>query len=419
MNEESNVIRCRKDGLLIDIIKCKNCDYVKWCSSQRKRQETINQKNKLNEDKIKHIGVWLNKNSVLSISREHYAVIDKRNSFWSPKYVRTMMKYCWKDGVPDWFEDSTCKTYTEEWCEEHRQDCLKNFDINMSRFDGITQERFENVLNFLKSSAPLQKVDDLSLCNCSGIYIMVLNKYKQLYIGQAKNIKERIKHHWYAKKEFDRLLFGKVEQSIISIDSFGALDTTDIYILPMSIMNLNEAEKAFVNSINPIFLLNRVDGGELSVISVYNNILSTNDAKTKNHLLGTHDFVELPKKQKKKPIKEKYIKPVEIKIFSEDNQVPLESIAEQDIVCVRLGDDKYIGKVDGITKCFIEIIEYGKGDFLEIETQKTKKLENGYMSKKRFSKKSIQNISTVKEKVYNKNKVFYKVVSHKDLEVWE
>ena len=203
MNEESNVIRCRKDGLLISSLKCAKCDYIKWCSSQRKRQETIDQKNKSNIEKIKHIGIWLDKSDLLNISRDHYAIIDKRNSFWNKKYVSSMMSFLWKNGIPDRFEDSTCKTYTEEWCEEHRQDCLKNFDINMSRFDGITQERFENVLNFLKSSAPLQKVDDLSLCNCSGIYIMVLKKYRQLYIGQSKNIKERIKRHWYAKKEFE------------------------------------------------------------------------------------------------------------------------------------------------------------------------------------------------------------------------
>ena len=28
------------------------CDYIKWCSSQRKRQETIDQKNKSNIEKI-------------------------------------------------------------------------------------------------------------------------------------------------------------------------------------------------------------------------------------------------------------------------------------------------------------------------------------------------------------------------------
>ncbi len=60
--------------------------------------------------------------------------------------------------------------------------------------------------------------------------MLVLDEYKQVYIGQSTDIKSRILHHRSKKKPFDRLIFGSVENSILSIDSFGALDTTRIYI---------------------------------------------------------------------------------------------------------------------------------------------------------------------------------------------
>ena len=50
-----------------------------------------------------------------------------------------------------------------------------------------------------------------------------------MYIGISNDIKKRILTHWGSKKDFDRLLFGKKENSVLSIDSFGALDTTRIF----------------------------------------------------------------------------------------------------------------------------------------------------------------------------------------------
>lgn len=57
---------------------------------------------------------------------------------------------------------------------------------------------------------------------------MVLDNYRQAYIGQSWDMRKRIKKHWSWTKQFDRLLWGRVQESVMSIDSFRTLDTTRI-----------------------------------------------------------------------------------------------------------------------------------------------------------------------------------------------
>lgn len=52
---------------------------------------------------------------------------------------------------------------------------------------------------------------------------MVLDEYRQVYIGatsESAGTAERIRQHWSGQKQFDRLLAGSVETSVLSIDSF-------------------------------------------------------------------------------------------------------------------------------------------------------------------------------------------------------
>ena len=94
----------------------------------------------------------------------------------------------------------------------------------------------------------------------SGIYVMVLDEYKQVYIGITNNgIKERIKQHWNANKEPERLIFGQAFNSVLSIDSFGALDTTRIFVKTDG--DLYAIENKFVEEFDKRFLLNRTMGG--------------------------------------------------------------------------------------------------------------------------------------------------------------
>lgn len=213
--------------------------------------------------KIKHFGVWIKNTQFLQINRENYAPIDKISSTWSPRIGQIRESY-YKTVAEreEDYDDEECRIYSDSWCEEHRKRCLKNFDTNMAFFQILEQENFGKILSeLLIINKDIYEVFDLNSCKgVSGIYIMVLDKYKQMYIGQASDIKRRILKHWSTQKPFDRLIFGGVDNSVLSIDSFGALDTTRIYILET--LSLDWSEKKIVNYVPSIYRLNRIGGGK-------------------------------------------------------------------------------------------------------------------------------------------------------------
>lgn len=220
---------------------------------------------------VKHFGIWIDitKNNA-KISREHYAIIDRRSTFISPIYAK------WKaeNGDSRYILDDTGEygIYSEEWCLSHQQLCLKNYDVNMARFSTLDSEEFENVLNRFVKKRKFKEIYDLDapICNSSSlhsniigyVYIMVLDTYKQAYIGITQNnVKKRIMQHWKNKRAFDRLIFGSVEGSVISIDSFGPLDTSRIFVLPYSADRktiLEDYEYNCIKAFDGHFLLNRL-----------------------------------------------------------------------------------------------------------------------------------------------------------------
>lgn len=95
-----------------------------------------------------------------------------------------------------------------------------------------------------------------------GVYVLILDEYKQVYIGQSTNIKKRILNHWSNNKEFDKLIFGRVDTSVLSIDSFGFLDTTRIFVIPVNdYYKLDLIEHKLIKQIDGKYLLNRTAGG--------------------------------------------------------------------------------------------------------------------------------------------------------------
>ena len=197
--------------------------------------------------KITHFGVSILQNEKNQLKRENYALIDKRPSLGQgerEKYKRLYQKH--PEVYSKCFENELCELYTDEWCENHRANCLKNFDINMAYMDALDKKELDDeIRKLLLKHREIQQVVDLNACeNLSGVYIMVLDYYKQIYIGQSSNVKKRIMSHWSKKKSFDRLIFGQVEESVLSIDVFGALDTTRIYVFPS--INALEVEEVIV-----------------------------------------------------------------------------------------------------------------------------------------------------------------------------
>ncbi|MCM3571499.1 GIY-YIG nuclease family protein [Neobacillus mesonae] len=188
----------------------------------------------------------------LKMTREKYAIVNDRNS---------LVKFS-----EDIYTDEEGKFYTNEWCENQLRDSLENYDLNMEYFSLLNHGEFcEEIEGFLKRNRQFTEVYDLNLYDGkSGYYMMVLDEYSQVYIGTTNNIKRRIRQHWSNSKPFDRLLFpmGNVDSSILSIDSFRALDTTRIYVYETNKTFTDEDE--FIIQFPAKFLCNRLAGGKIT-----------------------------------------------------------------------------------------------------------------------------------------------------------
>lgn len=201
------------------------------------------------------------------LTRDNYCTPSSKLSAATTRMIRRINKF-YKDvsfyrvytTIPnDVFEDD--EHYTSEWVEDHYRDCMENFDLNMKYFASLNHDEFEKSLNSFVKKNRFKETKDLTELNFSGTYILVLDEYKQVYIGVSENIEKRIKSHWNRRKEFDRLIFGTVEDSILSIDSFGPLDTTRIFYKRGSSNFMFSSEESYVKKFNKKFLLNRVAGG--------------------------------------------------------------------------------------------------------------------------------------------------------------
>lgn len=188
----------------------------------------------------------------LKLSRETYAVVSNKNSL-----VRFSS---------DIYTDEEGKIYSDEWCINHLDDCLKNYDLNMEYFSLLNRTEFNAEMNeFLQNNNYFVEVLDLNLYQeKSGYYIMVLDEYCQVYIGTTNDIMKRIRQHWTRNKPFDRLLFpmGAIDYSILPIDSFRDLDTTRIFAyIKEETFNL---EDEFINEFSSKYVCNRIAGGKIT-----------------------------------------------------------------------------------------------------------------------------------------------------------
>lgn len=209
---------------------------------------------------IEHFGVKIQRKN-LKINRENYALIDKKVHNKTPQFIIDSYKLE-PEKRARIYDDEDCTIYSDAWCVKHQNDCLINYDFNMKYFQRLDANEFNKALNkLIKQSKKIREVHNLNDCKETiGVYILVLDEYKQIYIGQSNSsIKTRIMRHWSTKKEFDRLIFGKVENSILSIDSFGPLDTTRIFVY--STYSSYEVEEKLVDLMESKYLLNRTAGG--------------------------------------------------------------------------------------------------------------------------------------------------------------
>lgn len=90
---------------------------------------------------------------------------------------------------------------------------------------------------------------------------MVLGEHRQVYVGQSNNIRKRIKTHWGGAVSISNAVFGHADQSIMSIASFRALDTTEIYATEVPDFKRDKIEEDIESSFDRKYILNRIDAG--------------------------------------------------------------------------------------------------------------------------------------------------------------
>lgn len=218
-----------------------------------------NYKKRLKVDQIEHLGLILGPSKYgYRLSLDWYGKI-KNKSTLGPLPIGKISE----DG----------KYYTEEYYIENYPKVIKNYEINMQHFKSLDKSDFLSTLSKLKDEKlkikdkiyQFKECTDLSEYSINGdyLYIMVLGDYKQLYIGKTSNPAKRIKQHWVGNKEFDRLIFGNINRSKISIDSFRAYDTTEVLIMDCTDgFNSWCAEEILVEKLPQKYITNRMAGGE-------------------------------------------------------------------------------------------------------------------------------------------------------------
>lgn len=163
----------------------------------------------------------------------------------------------------------------------------------MRFFESLDFNEFSDYIENQFRKFRLKKCIDLrELDSVSGLYVIVLDKYKQVYIGVSSNMKKRIIQHWNRKKTLERLIFGDICNSKLSIDSFKALDTTRVFY--GEFMKPEILEEKIVKGFDSRYILNRIGGGIGFTVtdSIFEEILSS---RIKKNLIDYVDVKELKK----------------------------------------------------------------------------------------------------------------------------
>ena len=282
-----------KDLSIIDLALINNNEYEEYKAKHREWKES--EEKRLAKDNNEFVGnLMVNLRKRMIQKREHWLESYKELKK-HPEYIKELPDLEYELNKPlknvkenilwDLFFDSylffgkTMGYLSLTGSKIQQAKALYNFDLNMSFFDSLCEEEFMEEINYFQDKhKEFKEVKDLNeYNNVGGIYVMVLDEYKQVYIGVADNIKKRILEHWRNKKPLDRLIWGNIENSILSVDSFCSQDTTRIFVSKRE--DYREHEAVAIDTFFPSkFILNRTGG------SLTNPMEAAKNNKTRNLL---------------------------------------------------------------------------------------------------------------------------------------
>lgn len=196
-----------------------------------------------------------------------------------------------EEDVKQRIADTYFNYYFTPMTEGYKFRVMKNFDLNMRFFESLDNDKFNKELDaFLEQYNEFKVVTDLNDYQQTGLYVMVLDEYKQVYIGFSaaeKGIMGSIQQHWNGLIDPTRFLWGNEYTSKISIDSFRHADTGRIFACPITEVPsgshhtelyayLLELQEKLIkgNSFSPEFICNRHIGERpfKKAISLYRDL---------------------------------------------------------------------------------------------------------------------------------------------------
>lgn len=188
---------------------------------------------------IVHFGRKIRNSNTNLISKELYMPTEAEIDAYKEKYKRT-----------------------DEQVRKYLLAVELNYELNMNCYNSLDANDFNSHLNKQIKRFRLKECTDLNnVDNISGVYVMVLDEYKQVYVGEAKDIKQRVLQHWRKRYPMFKLLSGDICSSILPFDSFGELDTTRIFYIsiPKDTQKLNrfDIEYEILSAFHPKYTINR------------------------------------------------------------------------------------------------------------------------------------------------------------------
>lgn len=246
---------------------------------------------------ILYYGEWFDKTKTrMNLTRENYAQIDKKSYSEKPDIILKRWEDLKKQKETKHFEDAFIRIcplglkydvinnevfLSDEYCQKYQELCLKNYDLNIKFIKNLNADDFNKKISSIVKKYKMIEIQKLYECkNQKGIYLAVLDNYKQVYIGQSvRDLRARILTHWRIKPKFDKTLVGKYDETPISYNSFGILDTTRIFVIfEENKEKIDKIEKELTMKI-PLKYQTNITGGGIhwdSIDDIFEMVNTTN-----------------------------------------------------------------------------------------------------------------------------------------------